>query len=74
MTTITHFQSVPINTVAQLAKPVDSHSVSHHLVGRLIHIAIALSLLPAFLVVLAVSGVGIAVLKIDQVLRHLVEG
>ena len=71
MTTTTQFQSVRVNTVAHLPKPVDRHAVSHHLVGRLIQITLTLYLLPAFLVVLVVGGVGIVVLKIDRVLTNL---
>ena len=50
-----------------------SHAVSHHLVGRLIQITLTLYLLPAFLVVLVVGGVGMVVLKIDRVLTDLFE-
>jgi hypothetical protein len=74
MTTLTHFQSVRVNAVAQLPEPADNHAPLLHLVGRLIQIALSLYLLPAFLVVLVVSGVGIVVLKIDRILTDLFRG
>lgn len=74
MTTTTHFQSVHVNAVAHLPKPADDHTASHHLVGRLIQITLTLYLLPAFLVVLVVGGMGIVVLKVDRVLTDLFKG
>jgi hypothetical protein len=69
MTTTTHFQSVRVNAVTHLPKSADAH-----LVGRVIQITLAFYLLPAFLVVLVVGGVGIVVLKIDRVLANLFRG
>ena len=74
MTTTTHFQSVRVKAVAHLPKPLDDRTTSHHLVGRLIQITLTLYLLPAFLVVLMVGGVGMVVLKIDRVLTDLFKG
>jgi hypothetical protein len=74
MTTITHFRSVRVNTVAHLPGPANDHALSQHLVGRLIEITLTLYLLPAFLIVLVVGGVGIVVLKIDRLLTDLFEG
>jgi hypothetical protein len=71
MATMTQLQSVRANTVAHLAEPADEHAVSYHLLGRLIQITLTLYLLPAFLIVFVVAGMGIMALKIDRLLTDL---
>jgi hypothetical protein len=74
MTTITQLRSVRSDAVVEVAEQADHHSALYHFFGRLIHITLALYLLPAFLVVLAVGSVGILVLKTYQGLTNLLEG
>jgi hypothetical protein len=74
MTTMTQLRSVHSEVVGQLAEPADPHSVPYHFAGRLIQITLALYLLPAFLAVLMVGGVGILVLKACRGLGDLLEG
>jgi hypothetical protein len=73
MTTMTQLQSVHVNAGAQFVESADVQAVSDHLIGRLIQIMLTLYLLPAFLVVFVVGGVGIVVLKINRILKDLSE-
>jgi hypothetical protein len=69
MATTTQLQSVrSANTSVQLLKPLDDHTVSYHFTGRLIQITLAVYLLPAFLVVAVVGGLGILILKMNQLI------
>jgi hypothetical protein len=72
MMPMTQLQSMHANGASQFAEPADERAGSHHLVGRLIQITLTLYLLPAFLVVLVVGGVGIVLLKIDRVFKDLI--
>ena len=72
MTTMTQLRSMCSNVVVQLREPADEHSVLYHLAGRLIQITLALYLLPAFLILLVVAGVGMLALRIGRILADLV--
>ena len=72
MTTMTQLRSVCSNVVVQLREPADEHSILYHIAGRLIQITLALYLLPAFLILLVVAGVGMLALRIGRILTDLV--
>jgi hypothetical protein len=74
MTAMTRLRSVRSDTVVELAGPADHYSALYYFTGRLIQITLALYLLPAFLIVLTVGGVGILVLKTYRGLTGLLEG
>jgi hypothetical protein len=74
MTAATQLRPVCSEAVSQLVGPANHDSALYHFVGRLIQISLALYLLPAFLVVVMVSGVGILVLKTCRGLANLLEG
>ena len=74
MTAMTRSQSVHSDTFVELARQADHHSALYYFTGRLIQITLALYLLPAFLIVLTVGGVGILVLKTYRGLSGLLEG
>lgn len=74
MTTMTQLRSVRSDAVLELAAPANHLAVLYHCVGRLIQITLALYLLPAFLVVLAVGGIGILVLNSYRGITNLLEG
>jgi hypothetical protein len=71
MTTMTQLQSMRASEDTQFGQLAEERAPSHHLVGRLIQITLTLYLLPAFLVVLVVGGVGIVLLNINRVFKDL---
>jgi hypothetical protein len=74
MITMTQLRPVHSEVIGQIAEPSDQHSAMCHLAGRLIQVTLALYLLPAFLVVLMVGGLGILTLKTCRGLAGLLEG
>lgn len=66
MAIITELRSRPSKELVQLANPSVQEPVISHLAGRLIQVTLAFYLLPALLVVLAVGGLGILILKIGN--------
>lgn len=73
MTTMTQLGSVRSNEVLELPKSTGKDSVPYYLAGRVIQITLAVYLLPAFLIILMVGGVGILVLKIGRIFANLFE-
>ena len=73
MAIITELRSRPSKELAQLANPLVQEPVISHLAGRLIQVTLAFYLLPALLVVLAVSGLGILILKIGSLFMGSIE-
>jgi hypothetical protein len=73
MTTMTQLQARHRNRDTEFGEPAEERAAGHHLVGRLIQITLTFYLLPAFLVVLVVGGLGIVVLKIDRACKDLLE-
>jgi hypothetical protein len=65
---MTQLRPTPSKTLARMAEVSGGQSVVTHLVGRLIQITLALYLLPAFLVVLLVGGVGILIMRASHLL------
>jgi len=72
MTTITPSRSARLSPIVQVARSPKELSPGVRLAGRLIQMVLAVYLLPAFLVVLMVGGVGILIHKISQVLTGLI--
>jgi hypothetical protein len=73
MAIITELRSGPSKELVQLANPSVQESVISHLAGRLIQVTLAFYLLPALLVVLAVGGLGILILKIGNLFMGSIE-
>jgi hypothetical protein len=63
---ITDQRSARLRPIARLSRSQDTCLIASDHAGRLIQIALALYLIPAFLVVLAVGGVGMMVLVVGR--------
>jgi hypothetical protein len=70
---MTQLRPTPSKTLARMTEASEGQSVVTHLVGRLIQITLALYLLPAFLVVLLVGGVGILIIRASHFLTGAIE-
>jgi hypothetical protein len=73
MAILTGLRSRPSKELAQLANPSVQEPAISHLAGRLIQVTLAFYLLPALLVVLAVGGLGILILKIGNLFMGSIE-
>jgi hypothetical protein len=67
MALMAQLRSARPTSIVQPAKQSDE-SVVAHVAGRLIQITLALYLLPALLIVLAVGGIGIFIIKTSQLI------
>jgi len=67
MAILTELGSRPSKELVHLANPSVQEPVLSHLAGRLIQVTLAFYLLPAVLVVLAVGGLGMLILKVGNV-------
>jgi hypothetical protein len=68
MTMMTQLEPVRSRAVVPITGLIKRGSIVDHFAGRLIQLTLALYLLPALVVVLAVGGVGILILKASQFL------
>lgn len=73
MAITTELHSRSSKELAWLANQSVQEPVLSHLAGRLIQVTLAFYLLPAFLVVLAVGGLGILILKIGKLFMGSIE-
>lgn len=73
MAIITELRSRRSKELVQLVNPLVQEPVISHLAGRLIQMTLAFYLLPALLVVLAVGGLGILILKIGSLFMGSIE-
>ena len=67
MALMAQLRSVRPTSIVQLVKQSEE-SVVAHVAGRLIQITLALYLLPALLIVLAVGGIGMFIIKTSQLI------
>jgi hypothetical protein len=74
MAVMTQLRSAPLKVIVRMTKPPEGQSLVFHLAGRLIQITLAFYLLPAFLVVLLVGGVGILTIRISHFLTGAIGG
>jgi hypothetical protein len=65
---ITELQPTSLRSVTQRPLSTDSELAGIGVAGRLIHVTLALYLLPAFLVVMVIGGIGTLVLAIGSCL------